>query len=67
MRIGTLAHRCRAPAERGAEVCRMHGADGGAPKGNKNAVKHGALVATSLASKGRFKPLPGWRETMAAI
>ena len=32
---------CRAPAVRGYKVCRMHGARGGAPRGNKNAMKHG--------------------------
>jgi hypothetical protein len=51
----------RAPAVRGVEVCRMHGIGGGAPRGNKNAVKHGAMVASRSPSKGRFKPLPGWR------
>jgi hypothetical protein len=40
---------CRAPAVRRAKVCRMHGAGGGARKGNKNAVKHGAMVAESIA------------------
>jgi len=34
---------CRSPAVRGFQVCRMHGAGGGAPKGNCNALKHGAL------------------------
>ncbi len=29
--------RCRSPAVRGYEVCRMHGAGGGAPNGNRNA------------------------------
>src|SRR3954447_23619617 len=28
--------RCRAPAVRGAEVCRMHGARAGAPEGERN-------------------------------
>jgi uncharacterized protein YjcR len=40
---------CQAPAVRGAKVCRMHGARGGAPKGNGNALKHGARTAESLA------------------
>ena len=31
--------RCQAPAVRGSSVCRMHGAGGGAPKGNRNALK----------------------------
>lgn len=33
--------RCKNPAVRGYTVCRMHGARGGAPKGNLNALKHG--------------------------
>ena len=36
--------RCQAPAVRGHSVCRMHGAGGGAPRGNRNALKHGALL-----------------------
>src|ERR1700722_5844767 len=36
---------CRAPAVQGSSVCRMHGAGGGAPKGNKNALKHGDFTA----------------------
>jgi glucans biosynthesis protein len=32
---------CRSPAVRGRSVCRMHGAGGGAPVGNRNARKHG--------------------------
>jgi hypothetical protein len=31
-------NRCRGPALRGSKVCRMHGARGGAPRGNQNAV-----------------------------
>ncbi len=34
-------NRCQAPAVKGKAVCRMHGAGGGAPKGNSNALKHG--------------------------
>jgi hypothetical protein len=41
--------RCQAPAVRGYSVCRMHGACGGPPRGNRNALKHGALSAESLA------------------
>ena len=34
--------RCKAPAVRGWNVCRFHGAHGGAPKGKSNgAWKHG--------------------------
>ena len=46
----------------------MHGTGGGAPKGNKNAVKHGAMVAESLALKREVQALARMaRETMAAI
>ena len=40
---------CLSPAVRGGSVCRMHGAGGGAPRGNKNALKHGACSAEALA------------------
>ena len=34
---------CRAPAVRGYQVCRMHGARGGAPEGKRNGnYRHGA-------------------------
>jgi len=42
--------RCKAPAVRGYNVCRFHGARGGAPKGEANgAWKHGQY---SEAAKG---------------
>ncbi len=34
-----------------ASVCRMHGAGGGAPKGNGNALKHGDFTAETLRSR----------------
>jgi uncharacterized protein YjcR len=59
---------CRSPAMRGYSVCRMHGAGGGAPKGNKNALKHGECSAESLAVKKQVHALARMaRETMAAI
>ncbi len=33
------------------KVCRMHGAGGGAPRGNRNALKHGEVSAETLALK----------------
>jgi hypothetical protein len=49
-------------------VCRMHGAAGGAPKGNRNALKHGATTAEALAFKREIASLARLaRETMAAI
>ena len=59
---------CRAPAVRGADVCRMHGAAGGAPKGNRNALKHGATTAEALDFKREIAALARLaRETVAAI
>ena len=43
--------RCRAPAVRGYNVCRMHGARGGAPKGNRNARKHGRYSAEAIQER----------------
>jgi hypothetical protein len=59
---------CRAPAVRGREVCRMHGATGGAPKGNKNALKHGDFTAEARALKRPIAALTRMtRATMGAI
>ena len=43
--------RCRSPAVRGYEVCRMHGAGGGAPKGNRNALKHGVYTPETIEKR----------------
>ena len=48
---------CRAPAVRGFDVCRMHGAGGGAPKGNQNALKHGEFAADTLTLKKEIAAL----------
>ena len=48
---------CQAPAVRGHKVCRFHGARGGAPKGNRNAWKHGLHSADWLAEKGRLRAI----------
>jgi hypothetical protein len=59
---------CRAPAVRGYAVCRMHGAGGGAPKGNRNAIKHGEFAAKALALKRDIHALARMtRETLVAI
>jgi uncharacterized protein YjcR len=59
---------CRSPAMRGYSVCRMHGARGGAPNGNRNALKHGDFTAETLALKREIQALARIaRETMAAI
>ena len=46
----------------------MHGAGGGAPKGNRNAIKHGEFAAKTLALKREIQALARMaRQTMAAI
>jgi uncharacterized protein YjcR len=58
----------QAMALRGYSVCRMHGAGGGAPRGNSNALKHGEYSAETRALKREMQALARMaRETMAAI
>jgi uncharacterized protein YjcR len=46
----------------------MHGAGGGAPRGNRNALKHGGFTAETIALKREIQALARMaRETMAAI
>ena len=46
----------------------MHGAGGGAPKGNRNALKHGVFTAEAVAMKREIQALARMaRGTMAAI
>jgi hypothetical protein len=46
----------------------MHGAAGGARKGNRNALKQGGFTAESLALKKEVRALARMaRETMGAI
>jgi uncharacterized protein YjcR len=46
----------------------MHGAAGGAPSGNRNALKHGEFAAKTLALKREIQALARIaRETMDAI
>jgi uncharacterized protein YjcR len=46
----------------------MHGATGGAPKGNRNALKHGLYTAETLALKRQISALARMAcETVAAI
>ena len=42
---------CQAPAGRGHSVCRTHGAGGGAPRGNSNALKHGLYTASAIETR----------------
>jgi predicted phage terminase large subunit-like protein len=48
---------CRSPAVSGGTVCRMHGAGGGAPKGNRNAWKHGRYSAQVIAERRWMREL----------
>jgi hypothetical protein len=55
-------------AVQGSSVCRMHGAAGGAPRGNRNALKHGDFTAKGLALKKQINTLARLaRKTMSAI
>ena len=56
MRRGTL---CQAPAVAGKMRCRMHGgaSGSGAPKGNKNALKHGASTAEARQRRAHLRQL----------
>jgi uncharacterized protein YjcR len=46
----------------------MHGAGGGAPKGNRNALKHGGFNAETIALKREIQALTRMtRATMGAI
>jgi len=48
---------CQSPAVRGKRRCRMHGGTNpGAPKGNRNAWKHGARSSKAIAA-GRYLKL----------
>lgn len=38
-------------------MCRMHGARGGAPKGNKNALRHGFYAAEAIAFRRAMREL----------
>ncbi len=50
---------CMAPAVKGKRRCRMHGGapGSGAPKGNKNALKHGLYTREAIEERRRLKQL----------
>jgi len=49
---------CRAPAVRGWRVCRMHGANGGAPRGERNgAYRHGGYTIESIRRRRQVRDL----------
>jgi hypothetical protein len=50
---------CQAPAVRGKRRCRMHGGatGSGAPKGNRNALKHGLYTREAIAERRKLRDL----------
>jgi glucans biosynthesis protein len=50
---------CRAPAVRGKRRCRMHGgaAGSGAPRGNRNALKHGVFTKEARERRAHLSKL----------
>jgi hypothetical protein len=50
---------CRSPAVRGKRRCRMHGgaAGSGAPRGNRNALRHGAYTREAVAENRQLRAL----------
>ena len=50
---------CRSPAVQEKERCRMHGgaAGSGAPRGNKNARKHGLYTREAIAQRRQLAEL----------
>jgi hypothetical protein len=49
--------RCRAPAVKGWKVCRMHGARGGAPEGERGNYRHGARSKETIKLRKFIKSL----------
>ena len=50
--------RCQSPAIHGKCRCRMHGGlSTGAPKGNKNALKHGRYTAEAIVDRRKVTAL----------
>jgi hypothetical protein len=50
---------CRSPAVAGKKRCRMHGGakGSGAPRGNCNALKHGAYTKPAFERRARMRDL----------
>jgi hypothetical protein len=50
---------CKSPAVQGKKRCRMHGGalGSGAPRDNKNAVKHGLYTREAIAQRRRLREL----------
>ena len=52
---------CRAPAVRDNRRCRMHGGapGSGAPRGNRNAQRHGLFTGDAIAERRQIQALLG--------
>jgi hypothetical protein len=50
---------------KGKRVCRHHGGLAGAPKGNRNALKHGRYTAEAIARRREFREM--MREAIALL
>jgi uncharacterized protein YjcR len=50
---------CQSPAVQGKKRCRMHGGapGSGAPRGNKNALKHGQYTREAIAERRKVSEL----------
>jgi hypothetical protein len=50
---------CRSPAVHGKQRCRMHGGapGSGAPKGNRNALKHGLYTKAAIEEQRQVRAL----------
>jgi uncharacterized protein YjcR len=50
---------CGSPAANGGKRCRMHGGalGSGAPRGNKNALKHGRFTHEAMAERAQIREL----------
>jgi hypothetical protein len=59
---------CRAPAEKGKNVCRFHGARAGAPKGERNgAYKHGLFTQESIADRRLVAEIAQYHRALNAL
>jgi uncharacterized protein YjcR len=50
---------CKSPSVNGKKRCRMHGGalGSGAPRGNKNALKHGRYTREAVSERGQIREL----------
>ena len=53
--------KCRSPPVRGKKRCRMHGGarGSGAPRGNRNARKHGRFTGDAIAERKQIQAVLG--------